>query len=565
MNNSSLSLFLILITLIFFGCSENKVVGGCTETSNQAIIYNADGSPADGACVVFIPVDYVPNSSDEIFIDSTKADNNGKYFFSSLNNGVYNVWFKKNNNFAFRGNLSVNDGVVDEDIIDTLSIPGEITGIVRLLPEHDSREVFILLLGSERYTSPIDSIGNFKFENIPEGEYNIRCLTSYEGYGYLDTTIIVTEDLNAIIEDTLYLPYLRLPVPDSVEIRYDSLTQVMNLSWSCDDNENIYGYNIYRKNIYEDRFHLVNIEPIINKTFIDSSLVYSLVLKIENGTTCQYKISAVDSLGVVGNGMISNNVIINSVYKQIEEAAVDSIGIFGEGNLEYGIDGKVYYVSSRVPIVRVINPNNFNDQKEIIIPDSAHPYDISQLTDSTLVIATNNGVYHLNSGGNFLYWYNLSLIEFDTHGDSCIYYTTREVQQKYQNIIVCFNMKTGKFKSTKLILNNDSSNYDISGINIHGDSMLVGLKNFDRYQFVNINLVDNVKTKLLKLPAQGIIFDFVFMNNNLITLGERFISCYKDGKIESRCQVENQMHLVSISLNKHITIGSHGTIKRYEY
>lgn len=568
MSNPLLNFLITIIITFFFSCSENKIVGGCTETSNQALIFNPDGTPAGGTRVLFVPANYLPNSVDKgdvNSIDSTMADNNGIYQFSELNDGTYNIWYNKNDKFAYRSNLLIENGLSSKVVRDTLSVPSKISGVVKLLPEHDPREVYLLLIGSERYTRPIDSIGNFIFEDIPEGKYVIRCLTSYSDYGFLDTTVQVKKGEMTQITDTLYLPYLRLPVPDSIQIFYDTLTQIVKLEWQCKKDIEIYGFNIYRKKNTEDRFSLININPSKELQFFDSTIIKSSDNALEFGCSYIYRISAVDSAGVVGNGGKSDNVTICSAYKEVENTKVDSIGRFGEGNLEFGIDGMIYYVSSRVPAVKIIDPHNFKDQKTFLIPDSAYPFDISQLVDSTLVIATDNGVYHLDSRGEFLYWYNLSLLEFETYGDSCIYYAKRESQEKFRSHIISFNMKTGKSESINLNQNNDSTLFDISSLCIDGDSAIVLVRRFNKYQTIILNLKNKTKDEGVKFSAQGMIYDFTHVDKTLVLLGEKFISCYIDGKIVSRCFVKDQIHLVSVSSNNHVTVGSHGTIRRYEY
>lgn len=568
MNLRLLICIITFIVMFLHSCSDNQITGGCTETSNQATVYCVNGDPAIGAKVIFVPADYAPNSineTDSIDIDSTRTNEFGNYSFSSIKDGTYNIWYNKENRYAFRSSLSIIDGKVESNISDTLSNPGSVLGVVKLLPEHDPREVYLLLIGSERFTVPFDSIGNFVFSNLPEGEYTIRCISSNQDYGVLDTTIEVIEGETVTLKDTLYLPYLRLPIPDSLLISYDTLKQIVSLKWQCEDADSLSGFNIYRQRIGEERFHLLNLEPVETMSYVDSSILNNNEESIINNNLYRYKITAVDKEGLIGCGATTLNVKICSVYKFEERGAVDSIGILGEGNMTMGVDGLLYYVSSNFPRITVVDPLNLRDQRYINIPDSAYPYDISQLTDSTLVIATNNGLYHIDTNGEFLYWYNLNLLKFDSHGDSCIYYAARTEPKINRDKVVSFNMKTGISKEIDIGLVYDSSRCDINDIKIDGDSAIILLRDFDRYKTMVIDIKSGLINKGLSFPARGIINDFDQIDSTLVLLGNNSITCYRAGEMKSRCNTMNQKHLVSISSQRHITVDYHGTIRRYAY
>ncbi len=76
----------------------------------------------------------------------------------------------------------------------------------------------MLIFGTNTFTVPADSIGNFSLSNIAEGSYSVRILTTLDDYTPKDTTLTITSGASETLPDTLTLPFTGIPVVQGLSV-----------------------------------------------------------------------------------------------------------------------------------------------------------------------------------------------------------------------------------------------------------------------------------------------------------------------------------------------------------
>lgn len=244
----------VLLSLFVLICTCNKtdgpdIAGSGSRAGNAMVsgtLYNTDRTVASGATVLFVPVNYNPQTGTAVEIDSTETDETGNYSMDSLAYGDYNIIGKKNGLFSFRDSLPIREGLPLKVPSDTLKQPGAIKGIVKLNPGHDSRSVFVIAIGTDRMISCIDSLGHFQLNYLPAGNHVVRFIATMYDYAILDTEINVAAGRVGELGDTIRLVYRGIPVPVGLKAVYDLKTGDVRLSWNRISGPQIAGYVLYR-------------------------------------------------------------------------------------------------------------------------------------------------------------------------------------------------------------------------------------------------------------------------------------------------------------------------------
>jgi alpha-L-fucosidase len=204
------------IMAIFFSCQSERTGGPVSANHDEQLygyLYNSDGSPARNAKVVLVASDYIPSvtlfkKTSGSSISAGKVDGvtdqDGRYSFSSIPEGTYNIFGEDNGNASYHPSVSILSGKNSfEAARDTLNLPGSIQGIVFTDTPSDSRKIFILIIGGYIARWPDDSAGNFNIKNMAAGTYKIRFLTADTSFKILDTVIHVSSgevtDLGKIV------------------------------------------------------------------------------------------------------------------------------------------------------------------------------------------------------------------------------------------------------------------------------------------------------------------------------------------------------------------------------
>ena len=240
----------VAVALIFCtGCSVIDGTGSSTQTGIIiGKILNEDGTPANNAQVLFIQTDQIPSPSLAKLAtenDSTTTNDSGIYKVRELPAATYNIFAQKDSQFCYLNSVKI-DSTVSTISPATLRKPGSLSGIVRLLPNDDSRTVLILVYGSNIFRFPSDFTGHFTLDNMAEGSYKVKILTTIAGYMPLDTTFFITAGKNDTLGDTLRLKYSGIPTVTGLLATWDSLKFMANLTWNKADTSVVKGYNVYR-------------------------------------------------------------------------------------------------------------------------------------------------------------------------------------------------------------------------------------------------------------------------------------------------------------------------------
>lgn len=171
---------------------------------------------------------------------------------------------------------------------DTLKASGAISGTIVLENGGSPQEIFILCFGNSRFTQ-LDNDGTFLLSPLAEGEYILRVLPITGRYPSVVTgTIPVISDSTTNL-DTIFLESNNSTVEGLRVTSYDSLLQIVYLSWNAIASTTVKGYKLYRREVDTGSFQ----EPIGGSFFLrdtvynDSDVVQDI--------TYEYSVTAIDS------------------------------------------------------------------------------------------------------------------------------------------------------------------------------------------------------------------------------------------------------------------------------
>jgi hypothetical protein len=239
--------YFCIILLSTLRCSNLTQVSGIEITNGNCIgkIYDSDGAVADSALVRLIPSDYNPYSQTNKSIDSTYTNAHGEYAFTVAQPDSYNFVAEKGSMSCMQHSIFVQADAKTVVNNDTLQESGTLSGTVRLKPGDDNSSAVILILGTNVYTVPYDTSGNFVTPLLPKGNYTIQIFTTKTGYAVFDTNVTILEGADTKFEVTI--PSFNAPSIAKLYATYDSATMFVSLSWSMPDTSKIVSYAFYRK------------------------------------------------------------------------------------------------------------------------------------------------------------------------------------------------------------------------------------------------------------------------------------------------------------------------------
>jgi hypothetical protein len=281
---------------IILACVSPNGNGG-TDTGNArvtGIVYNADGSRAGGAAISFIPASQDPTSSGGNPLFAATTDDTGGYRFDSLPADTYNALGSGQGNYSFIGAIKIGAARISVPAC-TLLAPGSVSGVIRLQPGDDPRTVLLLFIGTSIWAVPTDLSGNFSVQNLAQGTYRVRILTTLNRYIPMDTSFTIRSGVDTVLPKPLQLSvlYSIIPVPFGLQATYDTLHQTVSLSWNRINSPAVPGYCIYRKNVDLNTILAPLTTTLITDTFYRDTTCAS-------GYTFEYKLCCVDTSDVQG-------------------------------------------------------------------------------------------------------------------------------------------------------------------------------------------------------------------------------------------------------------------------
>lgn len=394
------------ILLSLSGCVEERIAGS-TATGNTGKgtiagrVLGADGKGVANAKVRVVGVDNNPGpggpGTNEIAdVAVTAAD--GTFRTDSLSDGRYNLLSDKDGKLSFQDSVGVKADSATHAAGDTLKPPGSVSGVVRLQPGHDSRTVFLILLGTTTLAVPMDSVGNFRLANLAEGRYRLRLLSTLDAYKPLDTAISVRSGMLDVLADTLRLAYQatvtgEIPIIDAIAIAYDTTAMAATLTWKKQDPSKVGAYNVYRK-AKDSSFIRLNKFPVADTVYHDDWKA-----GLVPGTLYEYALTALDPHG--NEGRKGEAALLTAATRSLVEIVVDGSDC-GPGKCNYAIDPKgIIWIEEGGAVVRH-NPGD-------VTTKWFDPLSPSSFTRQ-IAVDSNQGIY-------LMYQNPLRVAKYDTAGN----------------------------------------------------------------------------------------------------------------------------------------------------
>lgn len=374
----------VLVALLT--CSEPTSSNGTGSTTETAVIrgtlYASDGvTPAAGARVSIRPRTTLADTSGlglpKGLADTATVttDDSGQFVFdSTLDTGTYVIEGTSGNDGVLMDSVTVQNSDSTVDLpADTLLPVGALKGVVKLTEGGDPRKVFVLAFGIDRFAS-VDSLGRFRFQNLAEAAYDLRIISSLDDYGVLDMSAVAVSSADTTDLDTLELPFTGIPTVKSLSLSYDTLKQIVTLTWNRADTGLVSGYNVYRQHVDSGLVKL-NSAVIADTVFRDSTALQ------DNAYT--YQVKSVDKNG--NEGLLSGEVGVEVVSYF---STVDSLSMLAANSLNsiaLGRDGSLLGVEEKT--IHRIGTNQGGAEGQWSLPDSVGTvYHVAVLDDSTLVV-----------------------------------------------------------------------------------------------------------------------------------------------------------------------------------
>jgi hypothetical protein len=412
MNSKCVIISLLLASCLFLAirCSgPTKITGNSSQTPNAVvgILYQSDGTtPAAGVRVHIRPRKSLADTSGAglpkklaamAATDSVVTDSAGRFAFdTTIDTGTYVITSANGNNAVLIDSVAVkNKAATDLLAPDTLKPAGALKGVIRLSEGGDPRKVFVLAFGIDRFAR-VNVDGSFKFSGLAEAKYDLRLISSLDNYGVLDTVGVAVRSADTLNMGTINLPFTGIPTPKNVSINYDTLKQIVALSWSKPDSSLVKGLNVYRRNVDSNSvLKQVNTSPITDTLYRDSTGIQD--------QTYEYRVAAVDKNSTEGTKSAGVSVKVVGAFVWI-----DTIGV---GHLTYPGELKI---DSKGRII-VPNIDSTSGKHNVVIFDSTINYitsfgegllnyPASVVLDSldNIYIGAQNGVFKFDPNGNIL-------------------------------------------------------------------------------------------------------------------------------------------------------------------
>ncbi|HAJ80539.1 MAG TPA: hypothetical protein DCO75_12310, partial [Fibrobacteres bacterium] len=322
--------------------------------------------------------------------DSTVTDTNGNYSIK-LDSGTYTITATGDSGLAYQDSIKVINGDTAKLPSDTLKPAGRLCGTVRLEEGGDPTTVFILFMGTRTFTWPDDSSGSFTTDSMAEGKYRIRIITTLDNYKTLDTVLSITSGRTDTMPDTIVLKYTGIPTPKNVAINYDTMKQIVTLTWDRLDTTLAASYNVYRRNVDSNTvFTRINSSPVADTIYADSTGVQD--------QTYEYMVAAVDKNNTEGTKSAGVSVKVVGAF-----VLIDSVNLgYGAGNSEIIFNGdsllairtndKITVLDTALKVLSTFDlPTNFGNGSGVMI-DQSNKIWASNYTTGQVNVYSLNGL-----------------------------------------------------------------------------------------------------------------------------------------------------------------------------
>jgi hypothetical protein len=186
-------------------CSHSSIAGTETGNGTAGVVLGLSGKPVAGARVTLVPVDYneLETASGSLPIRSTETDAGGRYCFSDLAQGRYNLFCDSGANRAYFDSLTVND---ETDTAPTafLRKSGSVIGSAFISSGRIVHSAFVIILGSQLIAPVSRDNGVFNFPGLAPGKYSAEIITQENGFFRQQLALHISEGRS----DTIKSPFL---------------------------------------------------------------------------------------------------------------------------------------------------------------------------------------------------------------------------------------------------------------------------------------------------------------------------------------------------------------------
>ena len=277
---------------------------------------------AFGATVSMRPAGSLADTSGALPVDvaSVKTAADGRYAINGVDTGLYVIEAadSANNRALISPVRIVRTDTTTALGPDTLKPSGAIKGKIILSEGGDPRKVLLLAFGLDRFAR-VDSNGSFAFPDLAQGAYTLRFLPLLADYSVLDTSGIAVKASDTTRLDSIVLPFSGIPTPKNVTISYDTLRQIVTLSWSKADTSLASSYNVYRRDIDSNTVAArINVSPVTDTVYRDSTAAQNM--------TYAYAVAAVNRRATEGTQSASLTVVVASAFRFIKDFGTAGAG-----------------------------------------------------------------------------------------------------------------------------------------------------------------------------------------------------------------------------------------------
>jgi hypothetical protein len=458
------------VAALHCGRNPNDGTGSSTE-SITAMLYNPGGTPAASAKVCFYRHGDDPRNNHAV--DSTYTDNNGNYS-KDLDSGTYNILASLGTNATFQDSIVVIEGDTTKPPPDTLRTLGSISGRIEMQGTDDPRTVFILFMGSNTFTRPVDLAGNFSAANMAKGKYAVTLLTTLDDYDVMDTSFVITAGVDSIIPQPIVMKYTGIPVPKGLRIVYDSMEQIVTLVWDKPTTGTVVqGYNIYRK--HQDSAIVLLRGDWRDTVYRDSTGMQDI--------TYEYRVAAIDTNTMEGTRSGAVSITVTSAFAFVKDIRLDSLRN----------DPIAFVIGPDTTFYVAYRGNSYNSGFVGVFDNSGHNTKIigagkfTQLFDVALDLKGN--IYTADPDRN-------RMLKFNNQGDSIAQWqiqgADRILTDALDNLFVLHNYNPyliTKFDSLGNTLATDTAISYISGVAIGPDNKIYVMGTYETYvSFYDNNL-----------------------------------------------------------------------------
>lgn len=177
-NGAGYFLIFLLFPVLFFCFCGINTAGGFETTNGVRIIVCADslrGKAIPGSQIIFCDTSFIsPDLSENSFLDTVYADQNGNFRFYSLQSGGYNLMARSKDfkEGAVIANIDIEKSNLLErsEYAEYISL-GSISGAI--VTETTTEQSCLVYIGGLAILDSTNT-GNYRLSNVPPGSYRIQ-------------------------------------------------------------------------------------------------------------------------------------------------------------------------------------------------------------------------------------------------------------------------------------------------------------------------------------------------------------------------------------------------------